>query len=55
MVDAAIQIHHSVASQFMVSPQIFVNFIESYSHMLKHVNSTSGGQVGHLKAGLQKL
>ena len=55
MVDFAIHIHHQAAAQFPVSPQVFINLVESYSHMLKHVNSTSGGKVGHLKAGLQKL
>jgi dynein heavy chain 2 len=55
MVDQSIHIHHQAASQFPVSPQVFINLVESYSHMLKHVNSTSGGQVGHLKAGLSKL
>ena len=55
MIDSCIHIHHQVASQFDVSPQVFVNFIESYCHMLKLINSRSGGQVGHLKAGLQKL
>ena len=43
MIDACIHIHHQVAASFDASPQVFVNFVESYCHMLKLINSRSGG------------
>ena len=55
IIGGAVYLHSQAASEFGVSPQHFVNFVNNYRSILKSIVEASGGQSKHLKAGLEKL
>lgn len=55
MIDGALYLQAAASDKFEVSPASFVNFMSSFSHILKQISSSRGGQTKHLIAGLGKL
>lgn len=55
MIDGALYLQAAASDKFDVSPASFVNFMSSFSHILKQISSSRGGQTKHLIAGLGKL
>jgi hypothetical protein len=55
IINGAVYLHNQVGSQFLVSPQKFINLIQCYKKVFLQIVSKSGGQTKHLISGLEKL
>jgi len=54
ILSAALMLHYS-CHDLGASPLKFINFIQNFRIIFNKISSSSGGQVKHLKAGLEKL
>lgn len=55
IINGAVFLHNSIGSQFLVSPQKFLNLIQCYRKVFLQIVNKSGGQTKHLISGLEKL